>query len=106
MSKHRKLYIFTIISTILMIIALTSSAIIWDKLNIWIPFAIILPIFIVVFIVTLVIYVKYVKFVCPKCNQIFKPSTSAIIWSFHTPTKRKLKCPHCNIKSWCDEEFE
>ena len=105
MRKHKKLYLFMVIATILMIVAWAGSVIVWEKLNNFVPFIVILPIFIILFICTIVIYIKYVKFVCPKCNQIFKPSANAIIWAIHTPNKRLLKCPHCNTKSWCKEDF-
>ena len=106
MNKNKKIYLSLTIATILMLIALVVGALIWEKLNVWIPFAIIFPITIIVFIFTIIIYMKSVKFICPKCNQKFKPSNSAIIWAIHTPTKRKHKCPHCNTKSWCKEDFE
>ena len=93
------------ITTILMFIPIIISAIILDKSNVSYPLIITLIIFVPVFIITIVLYTKYVHFICPKCNQKFKPSNSAIIWSIHTPTKRKLKCPHCNAKSWCKEDF-
>ena len=106
MNKNKKLYLFMVIATILMIIALAGSIIIWNELDNVVPFAIILPVFIILFVCTIVVYMKYVKFICPKCNQTFKASNSAILWAVHTPTKRKLKCPHCNTKSWCKEDFE
>lgn len=105
MSKHKKLYLCMVITTILMIVAFAVTLIIWTELNNWIPFAVICPAFIILFVCTIVFYVKYVKFVCPKCNQTFKASASSIIWAIHTATKRRLKCPHCNTKSWCKEDF-
>ena len=106
MNKHKKLYLFMVIATILMIMALAGSVFIWAELNNFIPFTVICPVSIILFICTIVVYIKYVKFVCPRCNQTFKASTNAIIWAMHTPTKRRLKCPHCNTKSWCKENFE
>ena len=106
MNKHKKLYLFMVIATILMIVALAGSLLVWTELNNFIPFVIICPIFIVLFVYTIVIYMRYVKFVCTKCHQTFKASKSAILWAIHTPTKRRLRCPHCNTKSWCKEDFE
>ena len=94
------------IATILMIVALAGSLLVWTELNNFIPFVIICPIFIILFVCTIVIYMKYVKFVCPKCHQTFNASKSDILWAIHTPTKRRLRCPHCNTKSWCKEDFE
>ena len=106
MNKQKKLYLFMVIATILMIFAFAGSAIVWTEFDNFIPFAVICPIFVILFVCTIIIYMKYVKFICPKCNQTFKPSANAIIWAIHTPTKRLLKCPHCNTKSWCKEDFE
>ena len=106
MNKHKKLYYFMLIATILMIVAFAVSLLVWTELNNWIPFAVICPVFIILFVCTIVIYMKYVKFICHKCNQTFKASKSAILWAVHTPTKRYIKCPHCNAKSWCKEDFE
>lgn len=38
---------------------------------------------------------------CKKCGHRFKPTISAYIWGAHTLTKRYLKCPHCEEKSFC-----
>ena len=82
------------------------SCILMERLNNWIPMLITGILFIVVVVVTIVIYMKKVKFICPNCNQIFKPTNNAIFLAIHTPTKRLLKCPHCNTKSWCKEHFD
>lgn len=106
MSKAKKLYIFMIVSTIISIILFTVSAIMGEFWDTYIPTIVTFCVMMILLILTIVIYVRYIKFVCPKCNQVFKPTASAIIWSMHTPTKRLLKCPHCNTKSWCKEHFE
>ena len=38
---------------------------------------------------------------CKKCGKRFKPTLGAYVWGAHTLTKRYLKCPHCNKKSFC-----
>ena len=38
---------------------------------------------------------------CPECGTKFAPTLAAYIFSPHTMTKRRLKCPHCGKKSWC-----
>ena len=38
---------------------------------------------------------------CKKCGKRFKPTLGAYVWGAHTLTKRYLKCPHCNEKSFC-----
>lgn len=38
---------------------------------------------------------------CPHCKTRFVPTKTAYIMGIHTITKRRLKCPKCNQKSWC-----
>lgn len=40
-------------------------------------------------------------FECSKCKTRFVPTMSAYISGAHTPTKRKLICPNCGVKSYC-----
>ncbi len=106
MSNRKKFYLFMFPTFITATLLFIISCIIMDKLNIWIPMLVTGILFIIVFVVIMVIYIKKVKFICPNCKQMFKPTNNAIIWAMHTPTKRRLKCPHCNTKSWCKEDFE
>lgn len=38
---------------------------------------------------------------CKKCGHIFKPTFKEYLCGSHTLTKRRLKCPKCEEKSWC-----
>lgn len=106
MTKAKKVYIIMVILTILSVIALCGAIIAFSyEHNVLLLVSNILSTLFLL-ILTMIIYVQYVKFVCPKCNQTFKASANAIIWAMHTPTKRLLKCPHCNAKSWCKDHFE
>ena len=82
------------------------STIYIEKLNTWLPMIVMGCLMVVMLTLTIIIYTKYVKFACPKCKQEFRASARTIIWAIHTPTKRLLKCPHCNAKSWCKEDIE
>ena len=50
-------------------------------------------------------YFKKVDYICPKCNEVFKPRFKEVFWANHTPTLRKLTCPKCNVKSFCVETY-
>ena len=62
-------------------------------------------VFVVLFILTCVIYFNNAEFICQKCNKQFKPTVNAGLWAIHTVTRRYLKCPHCNKKSWAKETW-
>ena len=106
MSKAKKLYITMVILTIISIIALCGSIVAFTYEHNVLLLVLSILSSVIVFVLTMIVYIRFVKFACPKCNQVFKASTNAIIWAIHTPTKRLLKCPHCNTKSWCKEHFE
>lgn len=40
-------------------------------------------------------------FQCKHCQKRFVPTKLAYIMGAHTITRRRLRCPHCNKKSWC-----
>ena len=40
-------------------------------------------------------------FECPRCGTYFLPTKTAYIMGMHTLTRRRLRCPHCDKKSWC-----
>ena len=69
----------------------------------WWPFAIGMVIAVIAAIWISKFYLNKVNYICPECNKIFKPSFKEAFWANHTPTTRKLTCPHCNKKSYCVE---
>ncbi len=40
-------------------------------------------------------------FECPNCKTRFVPDMKSYIMAPHTLTRRKLKCPHCDKRSYC-----
>ncbi len=44
-------------------------------------------------------------FECRKCHKRFEPTKEAYLMGIHTITKRRLRCPHCGVKSWCKRCF-
>ena len=59
-------------------------------------------IFIIGIIIGLLIDYSLGGYRCKDCGTIFVPSLTEYIFSIHTITKRKLKCPKCNKSSFCD----
>ena len=48
-------------------------------------------------------YFRHVKYICPECHEVFKPTLKEAFWANHTPTARKLTCPACGRKGFCVE---
>lgn len=48
-------------------------------------------------------YYSVVSYLCPNCQQEFKPLFSEWFKSNHTYQTRKLECPHCGVESYCIE---
>ncbi len=50
-------------------------------------------------------YYKTTEYICPNCNNRFRPKFKEFLFSYHTPKKRKLKCPKCSKKTLCFETY-
>ena len=48
-------------------------------------------------------YFSHVKYICPECHEVFKPTLREAFWARHTPTTRKLTCTACGQKGFCVE---
>ena len=48
-------------------------------------------------------YYDCVAYICPNCGTKFIPTFKQFFFAAHTPRFRKLRCPHCNKKSYCLE---
>ena len=79
------------------------SVILWIVKGIWQPFA--LWVLIAAVWGTLIsrYYFRHVKYVCPECHEVFKPTLKEAFWARHTPTARKLTCTACGHKGFCVE---
>ena len=79
------------------------SIILWILKGIWWPFVV--WVFAAIVWGTLVsrYYFNHVKYICPECHEIFKPSFRQAFWANHTPTARKLTCTSCGHRGFCVE---
>ncbi len=48
-------------------------------------------------------YFRSVKYICPECHTVFRPTLKEAFWANHTPTARKLTCSGCGHKGFCVE---
>jgi len=103
--KLRWLHMFLLATGLPLEVAEGVSIILWATKGIWWPFAVYTIIVIPYAIWITRYYFARVSFVCPECRKSFRPSFREAFWANHTPTTRKLTCPHCGKKSFCVEIY-
>lgn len=69
----------------------------------WWPFIGTILVAIPVCVWLVLFYTKACAYICPKCHNIFQPSTRESIWTRHTPNTRLLTCPACGYHNFCIE---
>lgn len=50
-------------------------------------------------------YFKRVEYICPECHTVFRSNFKEALFANHTPTLRKLTCPHCGHHGFCIETY-
>ena len=79
------------------------SIIFWIIKGIWWPFVLWVIVAAVYGTLCSRYYFNHVKYICPECHEVFKPTLKEAFFANHTPTARKLTCPHCGHKGFCVE---
>ncbi len=103
--KMRKLHAILLITGIPMGILQWASIILWISTGIWWPFALWAVIAVPWAVWISKFYFGQVAYICPQCHEVFKPNFKEAFWAKHTPTLRKLTCPHCGHKGFCVETY-
>ncbi|MBR0087104.1 MAG: MerR family transcriptional regulator [Lachnospiraceae bacterium] len=79
------------------------AIILWIVRGIWWPFVLWAVIAAVWGTLVSRYYFSHVKYICPECHEVFRPSLKEAFWANHNPTARKLTCPQCGHKGFCVE---
>lgn len=82
-----------------------GTILVWIFVHIWWPFAIGMAVVVVISIFLSKYYFTHIAYICPECHKVFVPKFKEAFWAKHTPTTRKLTCPHCHHKGYCVETF-
>ena len=82
-----------------------GSIFLWIVKGLWVPFAVVYSIAIILSIPLTINYYKSTKYICPECNAVFRPKFKNFFFSKHTSKTRKLKCEECGHKGYCVEVY-
>lgn len=80
-----------------------AAILIWIFKGNWVPFAVVMPIVIVMATLLVRYYYRMVSYICPVCHETFKPTMKEFFFAKHTAKTRKLTCTSCATKSFCIE---
>ena len=79
------------------------SIIFWIIRGIWWPFLVWVLVAAVWGTLVSRYYFNHVKYICPECHEVFRPTLKEAFWANHTPTARRLTCTMCGHKGFCVE---
>ena len=79
------------------------SIYLWAAKGIWWPFVVWVAVVAVYIAIVPRLYYRKVAFLCPQCHQQFRPGFKTFFFAGHTPSARRLTCPHCGHKGFCVE---
>ncbi len=75
----------------------------WVTTGDWRPFAIVMPLALVVAALLVRAYRAHTAYLCPHCRRAFVPRAAEWFFARHTPTTRRVTCTRCHTKEWCAE---
>ena len=101
--KLRKIRSTALLTGIPVALLQWTSILLWIFTGIWWLFVVWVCVAIPYGIVISRYYFKNVAYICPQCHQVFKPTFKEAFFAPHTPSARKLTCPHCGHKGYCVE---
>ena len=101
--KRKKMLLMMILTGIPVTALELFSIVLWIVKGIWWPFVIWVLVAVPWGIVVGRYYFGHVKYICPECHEVFRPTLKEAFWASHTPTTRKLTCTSCGHKGFCVE---
>ncbi len=101
--KLRKIRLTMLLSGIPVTALQCFSIIFWIAKGIWWPFVLWVVVAAVWGTIISRYYFNSVKYICPECHEVFRPTFKEAFWAGHTPTTRKLTCTQCGHKGFCVE---
>ena len=82
-----------------------AALVLWITKGVWLPFALGMPLVILLSVLLTRMYYQKTAYLCPACHTVFKPRPKEFIFSAHTPKTRKLTCTQCGQNGYCVEVY-
>ncbi len=101
--KLKKMRLLSVLTGLPLTALQWFSIIFWIVRGIWWPFIVWLLAAIPWGILWSRYYFRHVKYICPECHEIFRPTLREAFFTNHTPTARRLTCTACGHKGFCVE---
>lgn len=101
----RRLHVFLIALGLPISLLQWGAVLLWIFMGIWWPFALWGALLIPSAIALSLYYFGRVSYICPACHKVFRPRIGEALFAKHTPTLRKLTCPHCARHGFCVEIY-
>ena len=96
----RKLHLTLLLMGILMDLLQIGTVLLWIFRHTWIPFVCCLPWVLALGVGLTALYYRGTAYLCPQCHRVFRPGLREFLFSAHTPSTRKLTCPHCGHRGF------
>ena len=87
-------------------IIFTILCIVFAALDMVVPAMISTVLLLIIVFILVLFYMLFAKHKCPKCGTVFKANRWEMFLAPHAFRKRRLRCPMCNEKTWCDDVFK
>lgn len=103
--KLRKTHAVLLIIGIGMDVIQLGALFLWIMRGIWWPFAVGMPIVVLLGCLLTGLYYHNTAYICPHCRATFKPVFKEFLFAKHTPRTRKLTCTKCGYVGYCVETY-
>ncbi len=104
--KMRKMRIGLTVVGLVMDVIEVATVVLWVQSGIWWPFAVGMPLVVLLGVLATKAYFDAAAYICPECHTVFQPKLATALFAYHTPCTRKLCCPNCSKTSFCVETYQ
>lgn len=105
-NKLRNVHLTILAVGIILDVIQIGTLLLWIMTGNWVPFLIGMILVAIGAAITVKFGYHHTAYICPECNQKFKPQFKRFFFAKHTWKTRKLKCPNCGNIGYCIECYD